>query len=55
MGFNFLDLNDNVWNAMLEEVNLDISSNTLYYSKRFNQHGIDSYPNILIESIKGGG
>ncbi len=36
MGFNFLDLNDNVRNAMLEEVNLDISSNTLYYSKRFN-------------------
>ncbi|OTM89967.1 hypothetical protein [Acinetobacter baumannii] len=54
MGFNFLDLNDNIRNAMLEEVNLDISSNTLYYSKRFNQHGIDSYPNILIESIKGG-
>ena len=54
MSFNFLDLNNNVRNAMLEEVSADISNNNLYYSKRFNQHGIDSYQDILIESIKSG-
>lgn len=54
MSFNFEDLNQNIREKMLEEVNLDVSSNNLYYSKRFNQNGLDGYLNLLVESIKNG-
>lgn len=54
MQFNFLDLDDDVRKLMLEEVNLDISNNNLYYSKRFNKNGIDKYSHLLVESIKSG-
>lgn len=54
MSFNFIDLNSDVRKIMLDEVNLDISNNALYYSKRFNQNGMDKYQAILIESINNG-
>lgn len=54
MSFNFEDLNINTRNKMLEEINLDISKDNLYFSTRFSQKGIDDYQEILIKHVTQG-
>ena len=54
MSFNFEDLNQSVREKMLEEIQLDISNNKLYSSKRFSQKGIEDYPNILLKHVATG-
>lgn len=54
MSFNFNDLNNATREKMLEEIKRDISSNKLYFSKRFTQTGIDDYPELLIKHSKNG-
>jgi hypothetical protein len=51
MLFKDLDL---VREYMLEEVELDIKNNNIYYSKFFNAYGKQAYVELLKEAIKNG-
>ncbi|URM40054.1 MULTISPECIES: hypothetical protein [Acinetobacter] len=54
MSFNFENLNQSVREKMLKEIQLDISNNNLYLSKRFSQKGIYDYPDILMKHVASG-
>jgi len=54
MAFTFENLNENIRKKMLEEIQLDISSNQLYLSKRFNAKGNLNYQEILVKHVKTG-
>lgn len=54
MAFNFKNLDQKTRELMLEEIALDINQGTLYYSKRFNAHGIDVYAELLKSSAIDG-
>ena len=52
--FDFLDLDQETRQLMLEELELDLERNSLYPSKRFNAVGIAIYPDILRAAITSG-
>jgi len=54
MLLNYLNLEKNIRELMLEEVNFDIKNDLLYKSKRFSDAGIIEYSNLLKESIING-
>lgn len=54
MSFNFENLNSEIRELMLQEVNSDIGSNKLYYSKQFSEHGKTIYPDLLKAAVTKG-
>lgn len=50
--YNFVDLDDEVRQLMLEEFDQAAKTNNLYYSKRFNQGGNELWASLLRESIE---
>ena len=54
MKFNFKNLDEQTRKLMLDEINIDISSGQLYYSKRFNDTGIKLYPSLLQQAVESG-
>ncbi len=54
MKFNFTNLDEQTRKLMLDEINLDINNNQLYFSKRFNATGIQLYADILQKSVTSG-
>jgi hypothetical protein len=49
--FNFINLDNNTRNLMLEEINSDIEKGVLYFSDRLNNLGKEKYQQYLIDSV----
>ncbi|MBS1618446.1 MAG: hypothetical protein JST76_08000 [Bacteroidetes bacterium] len=54
MAFNFHNLNLDTRKAMLEELQRDVDTKVLYLSKRFNNNGVELYPNLLKVALEDG-
>lgn len=54
MSFNFENLDKTTREFMLEEVELDLSADNLYMSKRFEENNLDRYFEALKESVTNG-
>ena len=54
MSFNFESLDNITRNFMLEEIDLDIKENKLYYSKRFSENGKKLYIELLKKEVLEG-
>ena len=52
MTMNFRNLNARIRVLMAQEVDLDISTGNLYFSKRFTDTGRQVYPSLLLEAVK---
>lgn len=52
MGLNLVNLDERTRRYMLEEVDLDVSSNNLYVSPRLSTRGQHDYENLLREAIR---
>lgn len=52
--FNFLNLDEETRELMLDEVKSDIENDKLYLSNRLNQNGKENYPTYLLESVENG-
>lgn len=54
MAFIYNDLTETTRQKMLEEVAFDENRDALYFSKRFNEEGIERYPELLKNSLSNG-
>jgi len=54
MKFNFNNLDEQTREFMISEIKSDIDNERLYLSKRFNEKGIELYPNLLIDAVSSG-
>lgn len=54
MKYNFLDLNNEIRNAMKEEVLFDVNEGILSKSTRFTDEGNSRYSDILLKNIENG-
>jgi hypothetical protein len=52
MGINYINLDEITRKDMIGELEYDLQSETLYYSDRLNQHGIDVWVSLLRQSIE---
>jgi hypothetical protein len=52
MGFTFRELDTTVRQLMVAEINNAISTGTLYYSKRFNESGIEAWSGLLLQAAQ---
>ncbi|MFS4428571.1 hypothetical protein [Chryseobacterium sp. S90] len=52
--FNFLNLDSEVRNFMLDEINLDVERDVFFLSERLNEYGKSVYEDFLIKSVKEG-
>jgi len=50
MDFNFLNLDEKTRQYMIEEIKIAHESANLYFSKRFNEQGIEHWPDTLLEA-----
>ncbi|RYY79957.1 MAG: hypothetical protein EOO69_04640 [Moraxellaceae bacterium] len=50
MSFNFIDLNNDIRELMLQEIHADIDQNNLYFSPRLSAEGVRNYPDLLIKA-----
>nr|WP_315396865.1 hypothetical protein [uncultured Sphingobacterium sp.] len=54
MKFEFENLDSETRQLMISEINSDISSEKLYFSKRFNENGQKVYSKLLLEAVVSG-
>jgi hypothetical protein len=52
MGIRYENLDEKTRECMFNELQLDISKNAVYYSKRLNQTGLSNWLQLLSEAIK---